>query len=116
MNIQPKIPSDIAGENNLIIKYTQNYQELNLLTLEKKETLHLFQELVIWNKQTHIFPYNLLQRLWIKLIKKYKYKHQDWDNIFPQHSLHFYLIDESGNGLQSLIKFYQKRLLFEWKN
>ena len=56
-----------------------------------------------------------MQRLWMKLMKKYKFKRYEWELLSPSQNLHYYLLDESCCGLQKLIRFYHKRHLLLWR-
>ena len=96
--------------------YIQTFEELNSLALSKQEAWIKWVNLIKWNKQNLLIEYNRLQKLWIKLIKKYKYKFTDWEVLEIKTNFHEFLIDTSGNGLQHLLRFYHDRHLDQWKN
>ena len=91
------------------------YEKLNLVNIKREIALKEFYILLKWNDHLSYLTFNQLQRLWIKLLKKYKFKYQEWHEVTSSDNIHTYLFEESGNGLQSLIRFYQDRQLILWK-
>ena len=91
------------------------YEKLNSVNNTREIALKEFYILLKWNDHLSYLTFNQLQRLWIKLLKKYKFKYQEWHEVTSSDNIHTYLFEESGNGLQSLIRFYQDRQLILWK-
>lgn len=91
------------------------YEKLNLVNIKREIALREFYILLKWNDHLGYLTFNQLQRLWIKLLKKYKFKYQEWHEVTSSENIHTYLFEESGNCLQSLIRFYQDRQLILWK-
>ena len=96
-------------------KYIGVFQELNTLNLPRNIALENWYLLLNWNSKNRIFPLQKLQKLWMKLIKKYKFKSPEWDALSNQVNIHSFLLDENGHGLQSLMRFYQERKLTTFK-
>lgn len=109
---EPILLSTNLGELN---KYLGIFQELNTLNSPKNIALENWLQLLNWNFKNRLFPYQKLQKLWTKLIKKYKFKFTEWEVSSNHCNIHSLLLDENGNGLQSLIRFYQERKLIAWK-
>ncbi len=91
------------------------FQDLNELCLPKSTALKNWFLLLDWNQQSLIFQPQQLQKLWMKLIKKYKFKLVEWEALGIPTNLHAFMLEENGHGLQSLMRFYQDRKLMHWK-
>lgn len=95
--------------------YLNIFQQLDSLELSKSEAWEKLLQVLNWNRKNDFLQHKQLQKLWIKLIKKYKYKFTEWEKLHSPCNFHAHLIDERGNGLQSLIRFYSDRKLTQWK-
>lgn len=95
--------------------YFYLFQQLDSLNLSNSESWDKLLQLLEWNQKNNFLQCKQIQKLWIKLIKKYKYKFSLWEELNSSCNFHAYLIDESGHGLQSLIRFYHDRNLIQWK-
>ena len=96
-------------------KFLSIFQDLNVLSLPKNTALRNLHSLLDWNQHSQVFQPQQLQKLWMKLIKRYKFKLDEWEVLGIRTNLHAFMLEENGHGLQSLMRFYQDRKLMHWK-
>lgn len=93
--------------------YLQIYNEINSLTLNREDCW--IKWLNFLEAQPHLLATKDLKKLWIKLIKKYKYKFSEFRELKKPYNFHTYIFDPTGDGIQSLIRFYEERHLIDWR-
>lgn len=91
------------------------YDSLNGLTLTKVDAWDMWITFLIQNYSNRTYNSQQCLKLWVKLIKKYKFKFNDWVLLNIPYNFHQLLFDSTGDGLQSLIRFYQDRRLTHWR-
>ena len=109
------IPLTLANNSTDLDKFLIIFQDLNALILPKSTALRNWYCLLDWNQHSLVFQPQQLQKLWMKLIKKYKFKLVEWEVLGIRTNLHAFMLEENGHGLQSLMRFYQDRKLMHWK-
>ncbi|MGE7839358.1 hypothetical protein ACQKNX_01075 [Lysinibacillus sp. NPDC093712] len=107
-------------ERDSLINRTDSFfiellESFNNEKLERLDALVYFESFLWWNEQTHYFSKEQLQKLWMKLIKKYKFTIEQWEKIDANTNIHFYLVKQNGHGLQKLMRFYNDRRALKWK-
>ena len=102
-------PLSLPRKSGELNEYVSIFQELNTLSLPKNETLEKWFLLLNWNYKNFFFAYQKLQKLWMKLIKKYKFKLVEWEALSNSCNIHSLLLDENGHGLQNLMRKKKKR-------
>ena len=90
------------------------FENLNNLEVERCHVLGNFKNFLKWNKQTEHISEDKLQKLWMKLIKKYKFSIEEWETIAGNTNIHSFLVKERGHGLQKLMRFYKDRHGLKW--
>ena len=109
------IPLTPANNSTELDKFLTIFQDLNALSLPKSTALRNWYCLLDWNQHSLVFQPQQLQKLWMKLIKKYKFKLVEWEAFGIPTNIHAFMLEENGHGLQSLIRFYRDRKLTHWK-
>lgn len=95
--------------------FVREFSQLNNLKLDKQVVLGKFEQLLDWNYTACYFQEEKLQKLWMKLIKAYKFKLEQWEEVAGERNIHSYLVKERGEGLRKLIRFYKDRKIPTWE-
>lgn len=105
---------DKIVEGSIDIDQDTLFRNLDHFEIERCFVLEYLEMLLRWNKQTHAISEEKLQKLWMKLIRKYKFSLDEWERNAGNRNIHSYLVKEQGHGLQRLIRFYRERHGVKW--
>lgn len=90
------------------------YRKLDHFEMERGLILESLDIFLRWNQQTQYLSEDKLQKLWMKLIRKYKFSLVEWERAAGHTNIHAYLVKEQGHGLQKLMRFYKDRHGIKW--
>lgn len=82
--------------------------------LTNEQALAYIYELFQLNEHTPFLTVHERQQLWLKCMKKYKFKLHEWQALQAEKNIHHFLLQDAGEGYLTVLKLYKERNLTLW--